>query len=128
MTDKWSDFWREDLCDLATRLTADCEKLESELAAARADATSAMRLVADIRFALGDNGRRMQTELIEWCKTLAADARRLDRLELYHREMDDFDKKTHPGKTMWALFADEGAQGETRSIVDAAIPREEPEY
>lgn len=41
---------------------------------ARADATAALRLVSRIRFALGDNGARMQDELIEWCKSLSADA------------------------------------------------------
>jgi len=29
-----------------------------------------LALVADIRCALGDNGKRMQTELIEWCAEL----------------------------------------------------------
>jgi hypothetical protein len=30
-------------------------------------------LVADIRHALGDNGKRMQPELIEYCRQLVAD-------------------------------------------------------
>jgi hypothetical protein len=52
------------------------------------------------------------------------DAERLDRLDLYHREMDEWDRKTHPGKTMWVLFADDGVQGDTRRIIDAAIAKE----
>lgn len=38
---------------------------------AKADATAALDLVSRIRFALGDNGKRMQDELIEYCKELA---------------------------------------------------------
>lgn len=34
-------------------------------------------LVADIRFALGDDGKRMQGELVEYCKELRRDAERL---------------------------------------------------
>lgn len=53
-------------------------ELETELAAAiaakeraEADAMSALDLVSRIRQALGDDGKRMQDELIEWCRTLA---------------------------------------------------------
>ena len=35
-----------------------------------------VKLVADIRFACGDNGRRMQPELVEFIRELAADAAR----------------------------------------------------
>ena len=48
------------------------------LEAAREDACVA--LVADIRFACGDNGKRMQPELVEFIRGLAADAERLDWL------------------------------------------------
>ncbi len=46
---------------------------------------------------------------------------RLDKLELFHREMDDWDRKMNPDKTMWVLFAKKGAQGTTRRIIDASI-------
>lgn len=35
-----------------------------------------VKLVADIRFACGDNGKRMQPELVEFIRELAADAER----------------------------------------------------
>ena len=35
-----------------------------------------VKLVADIRFACGDNGRRMQPELVEFIRELAVDAER----------------------------------------------------
>ena len=54
-------------------LADDCERLETDLAAARAGANSAIKLVTDMRFALGDNGKRMQPELIEYCRQLVAD-------------------------------------------------------
>lgn len=44
------------------------------LEAAREDACVA--LVADIRFACGDNGKRMQPELVEFIRELAEDAER----------------------------------------------------
>lgn len=39
-------------------------------------ADPALRLVADIRFALGDDGKRMQDELVEYCKEMRRDAER----------------------------------------------------
>lgn len=36
----------------------------------------ALRLVADIRFALGDDGKRMSDELVEYCRDLRKDAER----------------------------------------------------
>ena len=55
----------------ADRMT---EELLYALEAAREDACVA--LVADIRFACGDNGNRMQPELVEFIRELAADAER----------------------------------------------------
>ncbi len=37
---------------------------------------SLLRLLCDIRFAVGDNGKRMQPELIEYLKQMRADADR----------------------------------------------------
>lgn len=53
---------------------------------------------------------------------LMADKDRLDRLELYHREMDAWDRKQMAGKTMWVLFATDGVQGASRRIIDATLP------
>lgn len=60
-------------------------------------------------------------ELENSANKIRKDTERLDKLELYHREMDEFDKRLHPGKTMWVLFADEGVQGNVRKIIDASI-------
>jgi len=59
----------------------DCEKLKvledkledmrDEVGRSAQDAFSALYLVARIREALGDNGLRMQDELIGYCKHLA---------------------------------------------------------
>lgn len=38
------------------------------------DHAAALRLVADVRAAIGDNGKRMQPELIEYCKAMKRDA------------------------------------------------------
>ena len=54
------------------------DTLWAELEAAREDACVA--LVADIRFACGDNGKRMQPELVEFIRELAEDAERLNWL------------------------------------------------
>jgi hypothetical protein len=43
--------------------------------------TSLIKLVADIRFALGDNGKRMQPELIEYCKELVKSKTEGDRIK-----------------------------------------------
>ena len=51
-------------------------ELESEVERLRADHAAALGLVADVRFALGDNGKRMQPELIEWCRWLRKDSGR----------------------------------------------------
>ena len=54
----------------------DLAALLAALEAAREDAC--VSLVADIRFACGDNGKRMQPELVEFIRELAEDAERLD--------------------------------------------------
>lgn len=61
---RWSE-WQL-LSDFQAATAAQAEAL----AAAQADAASALGLLSRVRFALGDNGTRMQDELIEWCKGL----------------------------------------------------------
>lgn len=55
---------------------ANTQRLVAALEAAREDGCVA--LVADIRFACGDNGKRMQPELVEFIRELAQDAERAD--------------------------------------------------
>lgn len=55
-------------------------ELREELERERAAKASAFGLVSSIRFALGDNGRRMQPDLIEWCRGLRAHAQDLAQL------------------------------------------------
>lgn len=69
-----------DLIELLRERAADhggdklLEEAAAALEAAREDACVA--LVADIRFACGDNGKRMQPELVEFIRGLAEDAGR----------------------------------------------------
>lgn len=53
-----------------TAYRLEARSLRARVAELQADNTSLLALVADIRCALGDNGKRMQTELIEWCAEL----------------------------------------------------------
>jgi hypothetical protein len=51
------------------------------------------------------------------------DAERLDWFDknIFHREMDEWDRKQMPNSVMWVLFAPKGTQGSARRIIDAAI-------
>lgn len=53
-----------------TAYRLEARSLRAKVDELQADNTSSLALVADIRCALGDNGKRMQTELIEWCAEL----------------------------------------------------------
>ena len=52
------------------------EDLIGERDAANSAMHSALRLVADLRWALGDDGGRMQPELLEYAKQMRKDAER----------------------------------------------------
>ena len=59
--------------DLLTDAALDhYQTLEQQRDAAADDAAAALDLVSRIREALGDNGRRMQDELLDYCRQLAA--------------------------------------------------------
>lgn len=59
--------------DLLTDEALDhCQTLEQQRNAAADDAAGALDLVSRIREALGDHGLRMQDELLEYCRELAA--------------------------------------------------------
>ena len=62
-------------------LRAQVEDLKAAGRTARDDATSALDLLSRVRFALGDNGTRMQAELLEYCRELAALPGRVAELE-----------------------------------------------
>lgn len=60
------------------------DDMEAEKAARRKaadDAAGALDLLSRVRFALGDNGTRMQDELLVYCRELAAVALRFDELQ-----------------------------------------------
>lgn len=76
---------RDELAVGIVKATEIIAELRAELADSRANETSALQLVSFIREALGDNGRRMQSELIAHCWEVAADAERLDWLQ--HHDM-----------------------------------------
>jgi hypothetical protein len=54
---------------------------------------------------------------------MPTDKERLDWLDqnIFHREQDEWDKRQHPGATMWVMFSPTGHQGTARNIIDAAI-------
>lgn len=52
-------------------LQAKLEAAQAEILELREQSIGALRLVADIRFALGDRGARMQDELLDYCKSLS---------------------------------------------------------
>ena len=67
--------------------------LAAEVERLRKDHAAALGLVADVRFALGDNGKRMQPELIEWATGLRRDAERYQWLrDAYNRPSDEVDE------------------------------------
>ena len=61
---------------------------------------AALRLVADVRFALGDNGKRMQPELIEWANGLRRDAERYQWLRAQHWNEATLCVVTHPKRAI----------------------------
>jgi hypothetical protein len=81
------------------------------------NAQGALLLVADLRFALGDNGLRMQPELIEYAKELHKDALR------YRKWRADYtapDADAEPTPMMVAL-CDAWTPEAVDAIIDAAL-------
>lgn len=56
--------------------------LRAEFAEANATTAAALGLVADLRHALGDDGKRMQPELLEYARQLVKDAARWQPIEM----------------------------------------------
>ena len=67
-------------------LRAQVDGLKAAGRQARDDATAALDLVSRIRMALNDNGKRMQDELLDYCRELAALPRRVAELESASRD------------------------------------------
>lgn len=75
-------------------------ELTSQVEKSRAEHVAALRLVADVRHALGDDGKRMQPEFIAYCKELRADRdewkRRAEELEAALWQV--------PHDSMWSII------------------------
>lgn len=73
---RWSGDTHDDLGGSIDEAATDALMAEAAAALEAAREDACVALVADIRFACGDNGKRMQPELVEFIRGLAADAGR----------------------------------------------------
>ena len=89
------------------------EEAAAALEAAREDACVA--LVADIRFACGDNGKRMQPELVEFIRELAEDAER------YRWLRDNCEATADEYGTAGQLYFGTYQAGQLAAAIDAAM-------
>ena len=91
--------------------------LEAEIARLRDEHAVALALVADVRFACGDYGQRMQPELLEYLRELAADAARYRWLAAHARSTSE-----HWGGR-WSLVIDGPApvQHNSEDALDEAV-------
>ena len=60
------------------KLTSPANVLSGGGATPEREENNLLRLICDIRFAIGDSGKRMWPELIEYCRELLKDKARLD--------------------------------------------------
>lgn len=95
-------------------LAARVDDLKTAGRQARDDATAALDLVSRIRMALNDNGKRMQDELLEYCRELAALPARVAELEAALEAIQGIGSKT-------AMISHE--EGLTRAIKIATKAR-----
>lgn len=77
---RWSGDTHADLGGSVDEPATDAVMAEAADALESLRNSAPLMLLADIRFACGDNGLRMQDELVEYIRELAADAERLDWL------------------------------------------------
>lgn len=63
----------------------------AEIGSLKAELKDALQLVAELRLAIGDGGRRMQPELIEHVRQITKDAERYRWLRAEHLGCDDGD-------------------------------------
>ena len=76
-------------CDERDALRAQVDDLKAAGRQARDDATAALDLVSRIRMALNDNGKRMQDELLEYCRELVESERYLEDAKAAFKEHTD---------------------------------------
>lgn len=76
-----SPLWREwaESRHSVQQMREELDRLRAENARLLADHAAALRLVADVRAAIGDGGKRMQPELIEYCTQAREALRRVHR-------------------------------------------------
>jgi hypothetical protein len=67
----------------SSRIGPDWDTAEIMYEFSNRENTRLITLLTDIRFALGDDGKRMQDEFVEYCKGIGAELDRLRGLELF---------------------------------------------
>lgn len=83
-----------------------------------AQESACVALVADIRFACGDDGKRMQPELVEFIRGLAEDSARLDWIDEHGAGIRSR-ANGHKNMAVWN-FNVEGEQVKLRQAIDLA--------
>ena len=79
-------------CKLAAAKTDECIALTEQVELLKADASpELLKLVCALRFAIGDNGQRMQPELVEFAKAMRADAERYQALRDVNNQIHEDD-------------------------------------
>lgn len=87
-------------------------------AAVNVNVAALISLLVDIRFAAGDNGKRMQDELVEHIRELRCDADRMDWISKYTRCDPDMGGNHH----WWPSSFNQRIRGATfRAAIDAAM-------
>lgn len=109
-----SPLWREwaESRHSVQQMREELERLRAENARLIGDHAAALRLVTDVRAAIGDDGERMQPELIEYCCAMKRDAERYRWLR--NDSGDDFE-------TPWIALGMHGNEWLTGEHADAAI-------
>ncbi len=86
---RWSCDTHDDLGGSIDEAATDALMAEAAAALEAAREDACVALVADIRFACGDNGKRMQPELVEFIRGLAADSSRYQWLRENEWDRED---------------------------------------
>ena len=104
----------------AESIPFELREFAAALEAAREDAERYRWLVADIRFACGDNGKRMQPELVEFIRGLAEDAARYRWLQDHRQTRRQGDYMNPPLVKVEFYHHEAGVIGDGPTL-DAAI-------
>lgn len=75
-------------CPSCAAAEAQCNRMATQIQELERDVSSLLWLLARIREALGDHGKRTQTDLLDYCRALheTADPSQVDRLETMIRD------------------------------------------